>query len=266
MYNPDELEIPSTLNEIKPLYNHGALGPYVNRFRRVTMRETTEGEARKFIAYTYGSISMIDHSVGQILAALKSFGLENNTMVIFTSDHGDFMADHGIILKGLAHFQGVIKVPFIWKVPGVTKPGSITNSLASSIDIPMTILSLLNVKAEKQPPVMQGYDLSPILGDPEKKVRDHCIIEEDQDYHDSKDSHNMPSLKVRTMITENYRITVYQNSEDAGDLYDLKNDPQEKHNLWYDKTTIDIKNKLLKKLLHELIKLQDRTPRRQARA
>ena len=114
---------------------------------------------------------MIDHSVGQILAALNSFGLEKNTIIIFTSDHGDFMADHGLILKGLAHFQGVLKGPFIWKVPGVTKSGSITNSLASSIDIPTTILNLLNIKTKEQPPVMQGHDLSPILMNPEKKVR-----------------------------------------------------------------------------------------------
>jgi arylsulfatase A-like enzyme len=266
MYNPDDIEIPSTLNDIKPLYAHAALGPYVNLFRRVTMRETTEEEARKFIAYTYGTLSMIDHGVGQILAALNSFGLEKNTMVIFTSDHGDFMADHGILLKALAHFQGVIKIPFIWKIPEVTRPGTITDSLASSIDIPTTILNLLDVKTKDQPTVMQGYDLTPILSDPEKKVRDHCIIEEDQDYHDSKDSHSMPSMKVRTMITEKYRITVYHSNEDAGDLYNLENDPLEQYNLWDDINLKDLKNKLLNKLLHEVIKLQDRAPRRQARA
>ena len=176
------------------------------------------------------------------------------------------MADHGIILKGLAHFQGVINVPFIWKIPGVTKSGGITNSLASSIDIPTTILNLLDINKKDQPPLMQGYDLTPILKDPEKKVRDHCIIEEDQDYHDSKDSHSMPSMKVRTLITENFRLIVYQNRENVGDLYNLKDDPYEQHNLWYDKNSGDLKSRLINKLLHELIKLQDRTPRRQARA
>ena len=266
IYDPEKIQLPSTFNDIKPLYNHKALGKYVNVYRRTTMRETTEEEARKFIAYTYGTISMIDHGVGQILAALNSFGLEKNTMIIFTSDHGDFMADHGIILKALAHFQGVLKVPFIWKVPGLTKPGTITNSLASSIDIPTTILNLLDIKAKDHPPVMQGYDLSPILRDPSIQVRDHCIIEEDQDFEDAKDSLKLPSMKVRTMITGDYRITVYNTREDAGDLYNLKKDPYEQHNLWDDKNSRELKNKLLSKLLHELIKLQDRTPRRQARA
>ena len=232
---------------------------------RFHLRKTNEDEARKFIAYTYGAISMIDHGVGQILAALNSFGLDKNTIVIFTSDHGDFMADHGMILKGAAHFQGVLKVPFIWKVPGVTTPGTMTNSLASSIDIPTTILNLLNIKDKYQPKVMQGHDLTPILKDPETKVRDHCIIEEDEDYEDAKDLSGLPSLKVRTMVTEGYRITVY-NKEGAGDLYNLKEDPSEIHNLWDDENFKDLKSKLLNKMLHELIKLQDRTPRRQARA
>ena len=113
---------------------------------------------------------------------------------------------------------------------------------------------------------MQGYDLTPILKNPSFKIRDHCIIEEDQDYEQSKDRTNLPSLRVRTMITFDNRISIYQVYEDAGDLFDLKNDPHEQHNLWYDENSRELKNKLLNKLLHELIKLQDRTTRRQARA
>jgi len=266
MYNPDEIEISSTLSDINKLYNHKVLGTYTNVYRRTSMRETTEEELRKFLAYTYGTISLIDHGVGQILAAINSLGLEKDTIVIFTSDHGDFMGDHGILLKAITHYQGVIRVPFIWKVSGLTKAGTTTNSLASSIDIPSTILNLLKVKRKYHPLGMQGYDLTPILKNPSFKIRDHCIIEEDQDYEESKDRTKLPSLRVRTMITEDNRITIYQGYEDAGDLFDLKNDPHEKHNLWYDENSKELKNKLMNKLLHELIKLQDRTTRRQARA
>lgn len=265
MYDPKKIQLPSSFNNFDHLYEHATLGSYANVLKRAQMRKTNEDEARKFIAYTYGAISMIDHGVGQILAALNSFGLDKNTIVIFTSDHGDFMGDHGMILKGLAHFQGVLKVPYIWKVPGVTTPGTITNSLASSIDIPTTILSLLKIKDKYRPRVMQGHDLTQILRNPDIEVRDHCIIEEDQDYEDAKDLSNLPSMKVRTMITEGYRITVY-NKEGTGDLYNLNRDPDELHNLWDDENFKDLKSKLLNKMLHELIKLQDRTPRRQARA
>ncbi|TFG19323.1 MAG: DUF4976 domain-containing protein, partial [Promethearchaeota archaeon] len=265
MYDPEKVQLPPSFNNFDLLYEHPALGTYANVLTRNHMRKTNEEEARKFIAYTYGAVSMIDHGIGQILAALNSFGLDKNTIVIFTSDHGDFMADHGMILKGAAHFQGVLKVPFIWKVPGVTKPGTISNSLASSIDIPTTILNLLDIKDKYRPKVMQGHNLTSILENPENKVRDHCIIEEDQDYEDAKDLSNLPSLKVRTMITEDYRITVY-NKKGAGDLYNLKEDPYELHNLWDDESLKELKSKLLNKMLYELIKLQERTPRRQARA
>jgi arylsulfatase A-like enzyme len=173
------------------------------------------------------------------------------------------MGDHGIIMKGRAHYQGEVKVPFIWKVPGTTKPGTITKSLASTIDIPSTILSLLNIKRRNYPPGMQGFDLTPIFKNPESTVRDHCIIEEDEDT--LKDSTGLPPFRARTMITDRYRITVYYGREKTGDLYDLKNDPHELINLWNDPNSKEIRNNLVNKLLHEIINIDDRTVR-QARA
>ena len=138
MYKPEELEISPTLNEFDKELKHEVLKNYVNIYRPSRLRATNEEELRKFQAYTYGILSLIDHGVGEILAALNSLGLEKNTMVIFTSDHGDLMGDHGMLFKGPAHYQGIIKIPLIWKVPGLTKPG-VSNSLANTIDIPSTI-------------------------------------------------------------------------------------------------------------------------------
>ncbi|MFX0083605.1 MAG: sulfatase [Candidatus Hodarchaeota archaeon] len=280
MYDPEEIKISPTFRNLDRVHDHEVLGVYFKRRSSRRIREEQlrkvqasthesvsrgipEEQLRKFQAYTYGTVSMIDHGIGQILAALNTFGLEENTMVIFTSDHGDFMGDHGIIMKGRAHYQGEVKVPFIWKVPGLTKPGTITNSLASSIDIPTTILNLLNIKHRDHPPGMQGYDLTPIFENPEIRVRDNCIIEEDEDT--LRDTTGFPPFRARTMITDSYRITVYQGREETGDLYDLKNDPYELNNLWHDKNSREIRDKLLNKLLHEIINVDDRTVR-QARA
>ncbi len=266
MYNPDNIEISSTLNEIEKLYNHEVLKNYVNIYPRTRLRETNEEEVRKFQAYTYGALSLIDRGVGQILAALNSLGLEKNTMVIFSSDHADLMGDHGLLLKGPAHFQGLIKVPFIWKVPGMTKAGAITDSLVSSIDIPITILNLLNVKSKLQPTGMQGYDITPILKEPSVKIRDHCIIEEDEDAHKSTKQKIYRNLRVRTMVIEDYRITFYQGWEGIGDLFDLKNDPHEQNNLWHDKNFREVRDKLMYKMFHEILDLQDQFPKKQAQA
>ncbi|MHA1525974.1 MAG: sulfatase family protein [Promethearchaeota archaeon] len=266
MYDPNKIEISSTLNEIDKLYQHEVLKNYVNIYPRNRLRETNEEEVRKFQAYTYGVLSLIDHSVGQILGALNSLGLEKNTMVIFTSDHADLMGDHGMLFKGPAHYQGLVKVPFIWKVPGLTKAGVISDSLVSSIDIPSTILNLLNIKEKFQPPGMQGIDITPILKDPSVKVRDHCIIEEDEDARKTTKQEQYKDIRVRTMITEDYRITIYQGYGNTGDLYDLKKDPNELANLWNDNNYKEIRDNLIYKMFQEILNLQDRFPKKQAQA
>ena len=263
MYDPYKIKIPPTLNDINTLRNHNVLKNYLDIYRMNWLRVTNEEEVRRFIASTYGSISMIDASIGKILEALNSFGLDENTIIIFTSDHGDLMGDHGVLFQGPAHYQGYIKIPLIWKIPGTTIPGSTTDSLASSVDIPMTILNILNIKSKFHPPGMQGYDLSPIMKNPEVKIRDYCIIEEDED--SQRDSYKLPPLRVRTMVTEDYRITVYQGYENTGDLFDLKKDPQELNNLWHDENPSQLKSRLLVKLLHELMNYQNRLPKKEAR-
>ncbi|TFF87651.1 MAG: DUF4976 domain-containing protein, partial [Promethearchaeota archaeon] len=127
----------------------------------------------------------------------------------------------------------------------------------NSIDIPTTILNLLGIKKLKG---MQGFDLSPIFNDPNINIRTHCLIEEDEDLvFDRKNS-----MRLRTLITENYRLTLYRDFENFGDLFDLKNDPNELNNLWHDNDSKEVRNKLINSLIHEIIKNQNEYPKRQA--
>ncbi len=71
-------------------------------------------------------ISMIDDSVGAILAALDRHGLTDDTIIVYTSDHGDMMGDHGMVLNGWLPYQGVLHIPMIFKVPGVAKAASVS--------------------------------------------------------------------------------------------------------------------------------------------
>ena len=258
MYNPDDIELPSSFNDAKGLHGHKFIGKFLKSpiMRGALLRETTEEEARKFIALTYGSIAMIDHGVGQILASLEKLGLADNTMIIYTADHGDLMGDHGLLLKGPNPFNGVLQIPLLWKVPGLTKTG-VSNTLVSSIDIPKTIMNLLNIKKKNQPPDMQGVDLTQALKDPNKKIRDCCLVEEDEEM--------MGSVRVRHLITEDHKLTVYQNLENYGDLFDRKNDPDELNNLWFDENSKNLRNELVNKLLHEILKAQSRYPHLEGR-
>lgn len=258
MYNPEDIEIPSNFSDLENLYKHPYMKAHMKNppFRPGLLREETEVNIKRFIALNYGAVSMIDDAVGKILASLEKLGLSNNTMVIFTSDHGDYMGTHGMCLKGPSPFNGTLQIPLIWKVPGITKPG-VSEALISSIDIPRTILELLNIKERFRPPGMQGYNMKPILEDPTKNVRDCLLITEDEEVGPKGPLYT----RVSHLITEDYKITKYAELPGYGDIYDRKNDKDELNNLW-DKEK-DLRAELVDKLLHEYMITRSRFPARQ---
>ncbi len=255
LYKPEDMELPSSFRDIENLYNHEFLGQHLKNppFKKAFLRESTEDEVRKITALTYASVAYVDYCIGQILASLEKSGLTDNTIIVFCSDHGDLMGDHGLLFKGPCPFNGVLQLPLIWKVPGL-KSG-VSSSLVSSIDYPKTILNLLGIKERLQPPDMQGYDITPILEKPTNKVRDCCFIENDEEVGPLNE-------RIRHLVTEDYKLTIYESMPEFGDLYDRKNDPLELKNLWYDNDYKDIRFKLVNKLLHENLKAQTKYPKR----
>lgn len=260
MYKPEDIVLPDNFNDLENIKKHPLLGEHLNNpfFRAMVLRIADEEEVRKFTAGTYGSISMIDDGIGKILEKLEILGLAENTMIIYTSDHGDNMGEHGLILKGPSPCKGVLNVPMIWKIPGITTP-NISDSLVSSLDISKTILNLISVNEKKQPPDMQGVDITPILKDPNAKVRECCFIEHDEEL----DNFNL-KVRLRHLITDDYKLTVAVSIPNYGDLYDRKNDPWELTNLWYDDNYKEIRNQMIYNLLWENLKAQSRYPKRLA--
>ncbi len=256
-YKPEDIELPSNFNDIKNLYNHEYLGVHLKNppFKRAFIRESTEEEVRKITALTYAAIAYVDYNIGKILASLEKSGHSDNTIVVFMSDHGDLMGDHGLLFKGPCPFNGVLQLPLIWKVPQLTKPGEISNSLVSSIDYPKTILNLLDIKERYHPPDMQGYDISPILMNPEQKIRDSILIENDEEIGTLK-------ARLRHLVTEDYKLTIYDTLDNFGDIYDRKKDALELNNLWYNPNFKDTRFKLINKLLRENLKAQIKYPER----
>ncbi len=256
MYKPDKVKLPPNFTDIRNLYGHKFLGPHLKNppFKKAFLRESSEEEVRKITALTYAAVSYVDYTIGQILAALDKLGYSDNTIVVFMSDHGDLMGDHGLLFKGPCPFNGVLQLPLIWKVPGLTKP-AVSDSLVSSIDYPKTILNTLNIPERHQPPDMQGFDINPILKNPNEKVKDSIFIENDEEIGPLE-------ARLRHLITENYKITIYEGMSNFGDIYDRKNDPNELNNLWYDNNYKDIRFKLVNKVLHENLKAQTKVPKR----
>jgi len=240
MYKPEDVILPKTFNDDhknssefnRKHYNTLLLSEGTAKRIFPIPKDLTEEEAKRVIAASYGMEKMVDDAVGEILDALNKFDLAENTVVIYTTDHGDLGGDHRFFFKGPFLYQGLIKIPFIIKVPnGLTNEEC--NSLASSIDIPETILELARIPI---PDFMQGKSLIPILNNAKEKVNDDILIEMNDDHNHER---------TRTLITDEWRITVFS---DHGELYNLKNDIDEKNNLWNDKTLKDIKLDLLLKL------------------
>lgn len=207
----------------------------------------TEDEARAIIALTYGMITMIDDAIGRVLKRLEDLGMAENTVVIFTTDHGDYMGDHGLMLKLLLHYQGIIRVPFIWYDPKAPTTGIRTPALGSSIDIGPTILARAGIQPFNG---MQGRDLH------STDAPEAVIIEEDSQR--LMTGFDKPQ-RVRTLVTGQYRLSLREN-EDWHELYDLAKDPNEICNLYHDPAAQAVKHHLQEIMLRRMIALQDRAP------
>lgn len=250
MYDPADIALPASFGkgDLPPIAAlHAALKDGSDPRDNQNPFAVTEDEARAIIALTYGSITMIDDAVGRVLARLDDLGLAENTIVIFTSDHGDFMGDHGLMLKLLMHYHGMIRVPFIWHDPTAPTDGAVDASLGSSIDISATILARAGIQPYNG---LQGRDL---FTDPAPEA---VIVEEDSQR--TMIGFDRPQ-RVRTLVTDRYRLSLRE-GETWHELYDLQADPDELDNLYDNAAAAPIRAELTETMLRRVIALQDRSP------
>ncbi len=176
---------------------------------------------KECIAATYGMIEYIDDAVGSVLAAVERLGQGDETIVVFTSDHGDMMGDHGLMLKGFMPYRGTQQVAHVVSVPG-TAPGR-SASLATTIDLAPTLLDLCGVEGFEG---IQGSSLAPLLDDPALQVHDHVLVEDDIAVIAARG--RVPS-RTRTVVTMDGRYTRTDLGEEL--LFDTVADHDEMHNL-----------------------------------
>ena len=212
-----------------------------------------EQETREAMALSCGMIAMIDDAIGKVLQSLKTLGLSEDTIIVFTSDHGDFLGDHRLMLKGPLHFQGLIRTPFIWADPVNTRNGASTQALCGTVDIAATVLARAGVSPYNG---MQGRSLLPEL----QTLADHgpgCVVIEDDQQRQVFGFEHSP--RVHSLVTEQWRMSVFEDS-DWGELYDLQNNPLENENLWFSSSHQAVKTTLMEQFLRQRIALVDRSP------
>ena len=252
MYDPAKMEVPATFREpldpsvlertrvLRDLIQHDAPGSY--RGIIDTARDLQEVKARY-----YGKVTLVDEMIGRVLARLGELGLSDRTIIVFTSEHGELMGDHRLMFKSLMYEESA-GVPLMLSVPGVTDAGRRVSVPVSTVDVTPTLLDLLG---QPPPPGLQGESWAPRLrggGEwPERPV----LIEFNGPPWPFKDRFTERLRTVRT--PEGWKLTVDDRSQ--GELYDLRQDPQERKNLFYDEAQLD----RVRALLEEIRSWQRRT-------
>ena len=120
----------------------------------------------------------LDANLGRLLGAMDELGIYDDTVVLYTSDHGDACGSHGLRAKLPCVYEEVMGVPMIAKVPGVTEPGASTDALATHVDLATTIAALGGIDVDDTP-TLSGVDLSPVFADASASVRDHVLFAQD---------------------------------------------------------------------------------------
>ncbi len=225
-YNPDEMPLPksrpgeldakTTFQQLDAEWAHNAPG----EFHTGAM---TDDDRRQVTAAYYAMCELIDDQLGRILATLDATGQRENTIVIFMSDHGEMLGDHGIYFKGPHFYEATVRVPLVLSWPGRFQPGLRVGGLTELIDLVPTVLESCGLEI---PSRVQGRSLLPHLtgqADPDQH-REHVFSE----YYNSWTHKTAYGTMLRTAT---HKITVYHGTE-QGELYDLEADPGEFVNLW----------------------------------
>ncbi len=179
---------------------------------------------RRAAAIYCGMVSFMDQQIGRTLDLLDDTGQSDNTLIVFTSDHGHFLGQHGLIAKGPFHYEDVIRVPMLAAGPGLPT-GLVNYSPQTLVDLPATFAALATGHV---PLWMQGRDMI----EPWQRGlgRNAGVIVENH--------HNRGVVHLRTLVTATHKLTVYRDRPEWGELFDLANDPGELRNLYHDDTQL----------------------------
>jgi arylsulfatase A-like enzyme len=186
----------------------------------------------------------LDRNIGRILKYLDSTGLSKNTIVIYTSDQGFYMGEHGWFDKRFMYEES-LRTPLVMRYPGYIRPGTRMNQLVVNIDLTPTLISL---SGGTVPPDMQGESMVPMLKNTKIKGRDALYYH----YYEYPEPHRVaPHFGVRT---EKYKLIRFYGPHDDWELYDMTKDPHEMKNIYSSSSSKEI----IIKLKNELLKLAQR--------
>ena len=238
LHDPDEIELPESFGD--EFSQDDPLRYRLNRKQIEAGYGRAEANYREFIARYYGLCTQLDRSVGAILAKLAELGLADNTIVVFTSDHGDLMGAHGMVEK-CTMYEEDLRVPWLMRIPGMPAGETHIPQRVSQIDLVPTLLDLMGRPEEAEG--LPGQSLRPLLAGGGVD-EDHVFVEwhpgqgalVGRPYADEAISEEtldkVEQGHIRTVISpDGWKLCLAQG--DKSQLFDLNADPHERTNLFY---------------------------------
>lgn len=181
---------------------------------------------RQYLWGYYRLVEKVDAEIGKVMNALKEGGYDDNTIIIFTSDHGEGVAMHHWNQKQIL-YEEAVRTPLIINFKGKTKQEVYPELVSNALDIPATILDIVGVE---KPSTMRGVTLVPVLEGKSPKVRDFVASET----MFASGDRNLGATG-RMIRTKDFKYIIYDNGEKREQLFDMKKDPGEMNNLVYNK-------------------------------
>lgn len=206
--------------------------------KNLTGNALTEWKYQRYMRDYYSTTLSLDRNIGKILAYLDKNKLTNSTLVVYTSDQGFYMGEHGWFDKRFMYEESM-RTPLIIRYPGVIKPGTVSNQLVSNVDFAPTFLEAAGIGIPKE---IQGISMMPLLKDPKAVIRKSVYYH----FYEFPGEHSV--LKHFGIRTSRYKLIRFYDHKNFWELYDLQKDPAEMKNLYgqkkYAAITLDLKKQL----------------------
>ena len=219
----------------------------------------TDDDRRQVTAAYYAMIELIDEQVGRLLRALEETGQAANTLVIFMSDHGEMLGDHGLYYKGPHFYDPAVRVPLVMRWDECFAAGRRVDDLVELVDLAPTLMAAAGGQATA---AMQGRSLLPWCvtdSAPDRAVpRDHVFSE----YYNSW---THPGAYATMLRTRRHKVVVHHATDRAageGELYDLQSDPHELTNLWLSPDHRELREELVRRAFDASVLTMDPCPPR----
>ena len=219
--------------------------------RREARKKNFDSMIESRIGY-HAAVALIDEQVGRVLQALDDTNFADDTIVIFASDHGDMLGDHGLQVKGAFMYDACTRVPMIIREPGQSG-GQIIDAPCQLHDLAATSLAIANCEQSKLMP-----DSRNLLDAIDLQERGHAVCMH-RNSSTGQGGYHDPELNITMWREDRYKLSIYHSPEPGsddcpGEFFDLENDPNEMNNLWFDADMQDTRDQLIHKLTSFIVR------------